>query len=267
MLAQPVIYSAYPDITDGLPEQVDINGLPSFPHAAYEVTVAWDRIEAQLQFFAEYGLNIDPDFQREHVWTPQQQTAYIEYVLMGGELSKVLYFAVKDWNALGLDKQMVLMDGKQRLEAVRAFLRNEVFAFRRTFKQLGGRLRMTKHCFQWRVVDVATRADVLKLYLALNAGGTPHAPEEIAKVQSMLAAEMANPTDPPPPVKKSKKAKPVCAVCRDTHLMQIRVDGKETKTVMCTHCPVPCDACRLSGKGPYCGKTPCACDCHKKGAK
>ncbi len=184
-----VIYSAYPDIADGLPEGVDINRLPSFPHAAYEVTVAWERIEDQLKFFAEYGLSIDPDFQREHVWTPRQQTAFIEYILMGGELSKVLVFAADNWSA-GTTTRMVLVDGKQRLEAVRAFLRGEVYAFRRTFQQLGGRLRMTKHNFQWRVVEVASRADTLKLYLSLNQGGTPHRPEELQRVQALLAAEL-----------------------------------------------------------------------------
>lgn len=197
-----VIYSAYPDIADGLPSGVDINGLPSFPHAAYEVTVAWERIEDQLKFFAEYGLNIDPDFQREHVWTPRQQTAFIEYILMGGELSKVLVFAADNWSA-GTTTRMVLVDGKQRLEAVRAFLRGEVYAFRRTFQQLGGRLRMTKHNFQWRVVEVASRADTLKLYLALNAGGTPHAPEELQRVQALLAEELQK--APPAAPKKIKK--------------------------------------------------------------
>jgi hypothetical protein len=183
------IYSAYPDIADSLPEGVDINGIHGFPNAAYEVTVSWERIEAQLQFFGAYGLDINPDFQREHVWTPAQQTAFIEYILLGGELSKVLVFAADNWHT-GTTTQMVLLDGKQRLEAVRAFLRGEVYAFRRTFQQLGGRLRTTKHNFQWRVVEVKTRADMLKLYLSLNQGGTPHRPEELQRVQALLAAEL-----------------------------------------------------------------------------
>ena len=194
-------YSAYPDISDGLPEGVDLNGLPAFPHASYEVTVAWERIESTIKFFEAYGLNLDPDYQREHVWTPAQQTAYLEYVLMGGELSKVIVFAADNWSR-GTTTHMSLADGKQRLEAVRAFLRGEVYAFRRTFQELGGKLRMTRHNFQWRVVEVGSRADLLKLYLALNAGGTPHQPEELQRVQSMLAAELQNPTPftvPSPP--------------------------------------------------------------------
>ena len=52
-------------------------------------------------------------------------------------------------------------------------------------------------------------------------------------------------------------AKPVCARCNDTHAMSL--DDRE---VMCTACPLPCDKCRLNGRGPYCAQTPCTCDCH-----
>jgi hypothetical protein len=31
---------------------------------------------------------------------------------------------------------------------------------------------------------------------------------------------------------------------------------------MCTHCPTPCQECRVGGTGPFCEKTPCDCDCH-----
>ena len=49
----------------------------------------------------------------------------------------------------------------------------------------------------------------------------------------------------------------VCAVCRDTHAMV--VGGRE---VPCTHCPVPCAACRAGGNGAYCADTACSCPCH-----
>jgi len=186
-------YSAYPDIADSLPVDVNFRDIPSFPHAAYEVDVSWDYLERQLAAFKDYGLDLDPDFQREHVWTEQQKTAYIEYILMGGELSKTLVFAANNWNA-GTTTVLALLDGKQRLEAVRGFLRGEVYAFRRTFQELKGPLRIVKHGFRFRVVELRTRADMLKLYLALNVGGTPHAPEEIQRVQAMLSAELKNPT-------------------------------------------------------------------------
>lgn len=51
--------------------------------------------------------------------------------------------------------------------------------------------------------------------------------------------------------------RPTCAVCNDTHRMEMR--GRE---VMCTHCPRPCNLCRNGIGGAYCAKTPCSCVCH-----
>lgn len=51
----------------------------------------------------------------------------------------------------------------------------------------------------------------------------------------------------------------VCSRCNDTHLMSWD-DGD--RMVSCTSCPVPCQKCRAGGYGAFCGKTPCACECH-----
>jgi hypothetical protein len=56
--------------------------------------------------------------------------------------------------------------------------------------------------------------------------------------------------------------RPVCETCNDTHRMEAGF-----MTVMCTHCPTPCDSCRSRGPGqaggPYCATTPCGCHCHR----
>ena len=51
-----------------------------------------------FRYFCEYidreiaeGLVLNPDFQRGHVWTEEQQTAYIEYLLMGGMSGRTIY--------------------------------------------------------------------------------------------------------------------------------------------------------------------------------
>lgn len=50
----------------------------------------------------------------------------------------------------------------------------------------------------------------------------------------------------------------VCDTCHDTHRMWF---GNAFARVLCTHCPVPCQACQ-GGNGPYCETTPCSCSCH-----
>lgn len=54
--------------------------------------------------------------------------------------------------------------------------------------------------------------------------------------------------------------KPTCSNCNDTHRMYMERLERE---VMCTHCPTPCQRCRIGGNGSYCARTPCACECHK----
>ena len=57
--------------------------------------------------------------------------------------------------------------------------------------------------------------------------------------------------------------KPVCSTCNDTHFMDLHDFTEGVRRVPCTRCPVPCRKCRQKGTGPYCGETPCSCECHK----
>lgn len=54
---------------------------------------------------------------------------------------------------------------------------------------------------------------------------------------------------------------PICEKCKDTHKMPAWNESGDIWP--CTFCPRPCQRCRESGVGAYCGTTPCMCDCHK----
>ena len=158
----------------------------------YQVNVGWDYLEKQLSGYFEQGLNIDPDFQRAHVWNEQQQTAYVEFVLRRGDSSRTLLFNCPGWHAGKTDGEFVLVDGKQRLESVRKFLRNELKAFGHTYQQYGDKLyRAGRPDFIFQVNDLETRAEVLQWYLQLNAGGVVHTKEEIKHVQDLLEFELS----------------------------------------------------------------------------
>ena len=166
--------------------------IPQLPRAHYEVDVSWDSLEDNLARWMVRGegiapLNLDPDFQRAHVWTPEQQTAYIEYILQGGEVGRNITFNCPGWMSTWRGP-FEIVDGKQRLEAVRAFLRDEVLAFGRKFSEFEGRLSWDAS-FRFRVCQLDTREEILRLYLNINAGGTPHTREELDKVREMLRKE------------------------------------------------------------------------------
>jgi hypothetical protein len=80
----------------------------------------------------------------------------------------------------------VLVDGKQRLDAVLGFLNNEFPIFGDSYRRdFTGFLR-TRASFKWHVNDLKSRDEVLQWYVDLNAGGTIHSPDEIARVRSMI---------------------------------------------------------------------------------
>ncbi len=184
-------------IRAGLPASerphMGFDDIPQFPHSQYEIDVSWCDLERHIaNWERSYALNLDPDFQRGHVWTKAQQTAYVEYQLQGGEIGKSIIFNHPSWNRAALrESALQIVDGKQRLEAVRAFLRGDVTAFGRSIKQFNGQLHVFGPGFRWKVVALHTREQLLRLYLNINAGGTPHTPSELQRVRWMLDDEIS----------------------------------------------------------------------------
>lgn len=170
-----------------------------FPHSHYGVDVDWRYLEHQIAREEAVGLDLDPEFQRPHRWTDAQRAAYIEHVVAGGETGKVLLFGmVGKTDTLpksGKFRHYAIVDGKQRMETVRRFLRGEF----RVFAGLGGRpegwlyaeldrslSRVLNTTFRWQLVLVESYDELLRLYIKINRGGTQHTDEEIAKVEALL---------------------------------------------------------------------------------
>jgi hypothetical protein len=157
----------------------------------YECDVAWQYLENQLNTFQESydgGLELCPDFQRGHVWTDNQQIAYIEFNLRGGTSGRDIYFNATDFD--GFTSSIQLVDGLQRLTAVRKFLANEIPAFGQLRNEYKGRLDPVRFRFRVHVNDLPTRADVLKWYLEMNSGGTPHSEDELNRVSMLWMNEV-----------------------------------------------------------------------------
>lgn len=140
-----------------------------------------------------YQLQLNPDFQRGHVWTVYQQVAYVEYFLRGGRSGCVIYFNKPSWMGRHNPKpgeydDFVCVDGLQRLTALRRFLRDEIPVFGHLCSQIEGRMRMCGAVdnLVFNVNSLKTRAEVLQWYIQMNAGGTVHTKQEIDRVRVML---------------------------------------------------------------------------------
>lgn len=162
--------------------------VPQFTRSgSYEVDLSPDRLVKELDRMAsEERLDLDPDFQRGHVWTEAQQKAYVEYFLRGGRPARVVYINFPSWHNKSAYDDRVLVDGKQRIQAWRRFIDGEFKIFGSKFSEYTDSLRLNQ-TMKLNVNDLQTRAEVLQWYLDFNSGGTVHTDKELSKVRKLLA--------------------------------------------------------------------------------
>ena len=169
--------------------------IPKFTrNAGYVCDHSWAYLAGHYaQEVLECSLDVNPDFQRGYVWTLDQKTRYIEYILRGGMSGRDIYFNCPGFKygrvgrAYGPEGEYVLVDGKQRLDAVLGFMNNEVPIFGGNFyRDYTDHLDLLLARFRWHVNDLQTRAEVLAWYLDLNSGGTVHTPDELDRVKQLI---------------------------------------------------------------------------------
>lgn len=172
----------------------------------YEVDVPFAYLEDGLASYARDwgGLDLMPDFQRGHVWTPQQQVAFIEAVLRGAlsTAGLLIQWNCANWNDADYAGELPLgfqcIDGLQRMTAVRGFMAGEVKPFGLSVRDLddsGFSARRAKYQLRFAVFDFGTKAELLRHYLALNTGGTPHSQSELNRVRALLTDSMGGDDD------------------------------------------------------------------------
>lgn len=161
--------------------------IPKFPRAYYRVDVSLKYLPEQLEQWdrKETPLILDPEWQRGHVWSKDQQISYMEYILKGGTTGKEFYFNCSSWSGM-YNTPIYCVDGLQRLTAAKAFLNNEIPVFNSFYKEFEDRLRMIDNTFSFNMLNLKNKKELLGVYINFNSGGTPHNPEELKRVQKML---------------------------------------------------------------------------------
>ena len=156
--------------------------------ANYQVSIPLIYLQKTIDdYILRHELNLNPDFQRHHVWDTGRREAFVEYILRGGTSAKRLYFNHPGWMH-SFEGEFVLVDGKQRLTSLLMFLNNEIQVRETFYKDFEDKLSpLTDIIFC--VNDLKTRAEVLQWYIDINAGGIVHTDEEIEKVRALLQKE------------------------------------------------------------------------------
>ena len=155
----------------------------------YRTDVDWKSLEAYIgRLVSEYGLNLDPDFQRGHVWSDRQRERYLEHELSGGVGSNLIRLNHPQWRR-SYEGDFVIVDGLQRLETILRFLRNEARAYGKYLREYEDALSQMGPRLTISINTLDTREKVLWWYIELNEGGTPHKEEEIARVRTLIDQE------------------------------------------------------------------------------
>lgn len=162
-------------------------------HSSAAVFYGLIRLENAIEGFS---INMDVDFQRDHVWTQRQQELFIGHVLEGGDVSPLIL----NVGPRGTFTQTCdLIDGKQRLTAGLKWSKGEIEAELYTGERISADKldsidrRQCAMIIGLRFATVhLTRKESLELYLRLNRGGTIHTDDEIEKVRKLLKKENTN---------------------------------------------------------------------------
>lgn len=155
--------------------------------SSYRIHVEWRYLERHIEdqtlpLKTTARLELEPWFQRGHVWTEDQQVRYVEAKLRGSVPHDIIRCNCVGW--MGSYKgPYVLVDGLQRVTAARKFLAGDLRVYGHTVDELGGIGKLPNWVeFIWTVNNLKNERDWLRWYVEINSGGTPHTDDELNKV-------------------------------------------------------------------------------------
>ena len=177
---------AYIEVTPFKVRFKQIEKFTSF--GGYSVNIPFNMVNDKIvDFVSNIRLQLNPDFQRGHVWNEAQQIAYLEYLFKGGKSGLTIYFNHPNWMNDFEKGEFVCVDGLQRLTACMRFLRNEIKVFGAYYKEYDKIDNDVNLIFN--INNLKTKKEVLKWYLEMNNGGTIHTEGELNKVRILLENE------------------------------------------------------------------------------
>lgn len=132
-----------------------------------------------------FGVNPTPEFQRDYVWTPQDEENLIDSVFNSRDIGKFVFLKYP------YPKDMDILDGKQRLNTLVRFT-TSMFPYKGYYWHEIGRLdrhQFEDHTIQYAEIDASkmTEADKCRLFLNVNAAGVPQSEDHILKIKRKLA--------------------------------------------------------------------------------
>jgi len=145
-------------------------------------------ISSLLHKYYHWRLNMEPEYQRDFVWEPSDETSLLDSIFNNIDIGKFSFCFL----GYGEDYMYEILDGKQRLNTLVRFYEGRIkykgmtyhemcFRDRTHFKTYGVAVSETR--------EILTTAQKLKYFLKLNTQGKPQDQAHLDRIRKMLAKE------------------------------------------------------------------------------
>lgn len=145
-------------------------------------------VESLLSKHLLFGVDFNPDYQRELVWDDKDRELLLDSLFMGADIGRFV-FRVKDDDETALNGPFYeIVDGKQRMLALLDFYADRYPYKGAFFSDLSAKDRYTFKNASVSTADVRNlgKKDTLRLFIMLNRGGRPVSEKIIRKAEEML---------------------------------------------------------------------------------
>ena len=151
---------------------------------ALKLTYSPMSISSLLGKYYHFGTDMNPDYQRDYVWTEDDKVALIDSIFHGIDIGK---FAYAD-NSVSEHFLYEIVDGKQRLRAILDFYENRFPYKGKYFNELSHRDQDYFENYSVSVADVrnADKNTILKYFVAMNSQGRIMDAAPLDKVRAMI---------------------------------------------------------------------------------
>lgn len=149
------------------------------------VTYYNSSLDSLLHKVYHAGVEFNPEYQRDLVWTMEQKVSLIESIMTNVEIGKFA-FIKNDYSCEGHLYEII--DGKQRLTALCEFYEDRFEWRGKKFSELGfsDAHHFTGFPVVYGEVGELTQQQIYRLFIKMNTSGTPVSQEHLNKIKALI---------------------------------------------------------------------------------
>lgn len=132
------------------------------------------------------GIDLNPDYQRELIWSEEQKVALIDSIFKNIDIGK--FAIIRRKFDQERNNYYEILDGKQRIQALMDFYECRIKYKGLTYNDLHwrDRIHFREYNISWAETEPLTNEQKYRYFLKLNTSGTPVSEEHMNKVKEML---------------------------------------------------------------------------------